>query len=213
MTATLTPLGSGWGPLLAKAAKAFGAKVGPKTTRALSAWLDLVATWNARIDLTAARGPEELVDLMLADAMLIAPQLASGTRIVDVGSGAGAPGLAIGLLRRDVSVILAEPLQKRVAFLRTVVGTASCANVEIERARAEDLEQTFDAAVSRATFAPERWLEMATAIAAPGGSIWVLLAREFPPMLPEWRPAWARVYRWPLTGADRSAFCYQRRPA
>jgi 16S rRNA (guanine527-N7)-methyltransferase len=198
---------------MARAAKASGVKIGPKATNALSAWMDLIATWNARIDLTAARSPEELVDLMLADAIVIAPELAAGTRIVDVGAGAGAPGLAIGMLRHDVSVTLAEPLQKRVAFLRTVVGTAACKNVEVMRARASDLAPNFDAAVSRATFAPDRWLDMATAIAAPGGAIWVLLAREFPPLLLDWRPAWGRVYRWPLTGADRSAFCYRHRPA
>jgi 16S rRNA (guanine527-N7)-methyltransferase len=213
MSAPLTPLGSGWGALIARAAEAFGANIEPKATDALVAWLDLVATWNARIDLTAARSADELVDLMLADAIVIAPELAPGTRIVDVGSGAGAPGLAIGLLRPDVSVTLAEPLQKRVAFLRTVLGTVACTNVEVVRERAEDLAAPFDAAISRATFAPAEWLEIATRIAAPEGSIWVLVTRDFPPMRADWRPASGRVYRWPLTGADRSAFCYRRRPA
>jgi 16S rRNA (guanine527-N7)-methyltransferase len=212
MSAALAPLGSGWRPLILKAAKALGSKIDAKTAEALSAWLDLVATWNARIDLTAARSAQELVDLMLADAILIAPELEAGARVVDVGAGAGAPGLAIGLLRPDVSVTLAEPLQKRVAFMRTVVGTAACKNVEIVRARADEIRPKFDVAVSRATFAPEEWLGHATSIAAPAGSIWVLLAREFPPMRSDWRPAWGRVYRWPLTGADRSAFCYRRRP-
>jgi 16S rRNA (guanine527-N7)-methyltransferase len=146
MPASLKPLGSGWGPLMAKAAKAFGAKIAPKTANALSAWLDLIATWNARIDLTAARSPDELVDLMLADAIVIAPELGAGTRIVDVGAGAGSPGLAIGLLRQDVSVTLAEPQQKRVAFLRTVVGTTECKNVDVVRARADGLARDFDAA-------------------------------------------------------------------
>jgi 16S rRNA (guanine527-N7)-methyltransferase len=213
MSASLAPLGSGWGPLIARAAAAFEATVAPKAADALAAWLDLVATWNARIDLTAARGPDELVDLMVADAIVVASQLPSGARVVDVGSGSGAPGLAIGLLRDDVSVTLAEPLQKRVAFLRTVVGTVACKNVEIVRARAEEITPAFDVAVSRATFAPGEWLDVATRIAAPEGSIWVLVTRDFPPMLPDWRPAWGTVYRWPLTGADRSAFCYRRRHA
>ena len=210
--ASLSPLGSGWAPRIAKVAEALGAKIRPKTAGALAAWLDLVATWNARMDLTAARGPDELVDLMLADAIVIAPRIDSGARIVDVGSGAGAPGLALGLLRGDVRMTLVEPLQKRVAFLRTAVGTVACKNVDIVKAKADGLSPGFDVAISRATFAPDRWLEMGTRIVPSGGSIWVLLAREFPPMLPAWRPAWGSVYRWPLTGADRSVFCYRRRP-
>jgi 16S rRNA (guanine527-N7)-methyltransferase len=211
MPASLESLGSGWGPLVTKSAKAFDVKVGAKTKSAVATWLDRIAEWNARIDLTAARSSDELVDLALADVLVIAPQLVSGARIVDVGAGAGAPGLGIALLRPDVSVTLAEPLQKRVAFLRTVVGTLACSNVEVVRTKAEDLPGGFDAAVSRATFAPDRWLDLAAAIAAPRGSIWVLLAREFPPLRSDWRPAWGRVYKWPLTGADRSAFCYRRR--
>jgi 16S rRNA (guanine527-N7)-methyltransferase len=212
MSASLVPLGSGWGPRIVAVAERFRAKIEPKKVDALAAWLDLVATWNARIDLTAARGPDELVDIALADAAVIAPRLSAGARIVDVGAGAGAPGFALGILRPDVSVTLVEPLQKRVAFLRTVAGTVRCKNVEIVKARAEDVSSGFDVAISRATFAPDRWLEVGTRLTRPGGSIWVLLAREFPPLLADWRPAWGTVYRWPLTLADRSAFCYALRP-
>jgi 16S rRNA (guanine527-N7)-methyltransferase len=130
-----------------------------------------------------------------------------------VGAGAGSPGLALGLLRQDVSVTLAEPQQKRVAFLRTVIGTTACKNIDVVRARADGLARDFDAAVSRATFAPAEWLDIGARTVLPEGSIWVLVAREFPPMPPDWRPAWGKVYRWPLTSADRSAFCYRRRPA
>ncbi|MGH7440525.1 MAG: RsmG family class I SAM-dependent methyltransferase, partial [Polyangiaceae bacterium] len=66
---------------------------------AIDAWLTRLEEWNARVDLTAARSPDELVDLMLVDALVVAPRLPRGVRVVDVGSGAGAPGLAIALLR------------------------------------------------------------------------------------------------------------------
>jgi 16S rRNA (guanine527-N7)-methyltransferase len=93
-----------------------------KARSAVDLWLDRLEEWNARVDLTAARSTEELVDLMLADAFVVAPRIPRGVRVVDVGSGAGAPGLAIALLRPDLPVTLVEPLGKRVAFLRTVIG-------------------------------------------------------------------------------------------
>jgi 16S rRNA (guanine527-N7)-methyltransferase len=106
---------------------------------AIETWIGLLCEWNARIDLTAARSGPELVDLMLADAMVLGPRIAHGARVVDVGTGAGAPGLAIALARPDVSVTLCEPLAKRTSFLRTVLGTVGRSDVRIERARGEDL--------------------------------------------------------------------------
>src|SRR5437870_4377425 len=90
----------------------------PDAILALRRWLDLLVTWNARIDLTAARSEAELVDLMVADAVVLAARVPSQARVVDVGSGAGGPGLALAVLRSDLAVTLVEPLAKRVSFLR-----------------------------------------------------------------------------------------------
>jgi 16S rRNA (guanine527-N7)-methyltransferase len=185
----------------------------------IATWLGLLEQWNARIDLTAARTPEELVDLMIADALVLAPHLAPGARLVDIGSGAGAPGLGLALLRRDLRVTLVEPLGKRASFLRTVLGTVGRADVAIERVRGEALAGTaagpttgtnaWDAAVSRATLAPAQWLEMGTKLAEPGGAVWVLVATEPPPVHPRAALDIDLTYAWPLTGAARRALCYR----
>ena len=88
--------------------------VTPAAIPAVQKWLDLLAEWNARMDLTAARTEDERIDLMLADALALAPRIAEGARVVDVGTGAGAPGLALALLRPDLETTLVEPLTKRV---------------------------------------------------------------------------------------------------
>jgi 16S rRNA (guanine527-N7)-methyltransferase len=192
----------------------------------VAAWLDLLVAWNARVDLTAARGPDELVDLALADAIVVAAQLPRGARVVDVGAGAGAPGLSLALLRDDIAMTLVEPLQKRVAFMRAVAGTTGRQNVEIVRVRAQDLAAArargrelraaaprfapFDVAISRATLVPQEWLELGTKLVTLGGSVWVLLARDLPPAVAGWRPVSDTTYRWPLTGAERRAVRYQR---
>jgi 16S rRNA (guanine527-N7)-methyltransferase len=180
--------------------------------RALGAWIDLVSAWNARVDLTAARDRDELVDLMLADALLLSPRVPAGARVVDVGSGAGAPGLPIAILRPDVRVTLVEPLQKRVAFLRTAIGSIlpSGARPMVERSRGEDLVRRgarFDVAVSRATLAPEKWLALGAQL-APEGDVWVLLAREPAPEPAGRTIAVDERYRWPLTGVERRAVRY-----
>lgn len=183
--------------------------------RALGAWIGLVSTWNQRIDLTAARTRDELCDLMLADALVLAARLPAGARVVDVGSGAGAPGLPLAIVRPDLRLTLVEPLQKRVAFLRTAIGSVlpAGARPEVVRGRGEDLtgrKETFDVAVSRATLAPEAWLALGSAL-APAGDVWVLLAREEPPATPGRAIADDVRYAWPLTGAERRAVRYANR--
>jgi len=78
---------------------------------------------EARSD--AARGVRAQLEVLLADALYLTnPALIPlGQRVVDIGSGAGAPALALALARPDLQVTLVEPLHKRVAFLRTAIGT------------------------------------------------------------------------------------------
>ncbi len=198
-------------PLVDRAAVALGARPGDAGRAAILTWLDRLVEWNARTDLTAARSDEELVDLMLADALVIAPRLDDGARVVDIGAGAGAPGLALALLRPDLRVTLVEPLGKRAAFLRTVVGAVRRPDVAIEPARGESLagRRAWDVAMSRATRGPRAWRGRAVTLASPGGSVWVLLAREEAPTHASARIEEDMAYRWPLTGASRRAVRYR----
>jgi 16S rRNA (guanine527-N7)-methyltransferase len=199
------------GPSIARAAATLGADLTDPVCGALGVWLELLKEWNARIDLTAARTDDELVDLMVADALVLAPRIPQGARVVDVGTGAGAPGLALSLLRADLRVTLVEPLAKRAAFLRTVIGTLNRADIVLERARGEAVagRRAWDVAVSRAALAPPAWLELATTLAAPGGAVWVLLAKDSPPAHPRVSLEDDHVYTWPLTGAERRAVSYR----
>lgn len=207
MTANGAPLGT----VVDRAALGLGVRLDAAARAALITWLERLEEWNARIDLTAARSREELVDLMLADALVLAPTLVAGARLVDVGTGAGAPGLAIALLRPDVRVTLVEPLGKRAAFLRTALGAVGRSDVTIERAHGEALagRRAWDIAVSRATLGPGAWLDLAVTLAAPGGDVWVLLAKDAAPGSARATRAEEREYTWPLTGAARRAARYR----
>lgn len=172
-------------------------------------YLDLIVTWNQKLDLTAARDADELTDLMLADSTLLAQLARPGGSWVDVGSGAGAPGLALALLRADLELTLVEPLQKRVAFLRAVTGGVDMPRVEVKRARAQELGgRSWDVAVSRATFEPAEWLHQGDSLA---DEVWLLLARAEPPELEGWQAVLDVGYQWPLTAAARRAVKYARK--
>ena len=172
-------------------------------------WLDLLAEWNKRIDLTAARTEAELTDLMLADAQTLASHIGPRLRVVDVGTGAGAPGLALALMRPDLQLTLVEPLAKRTSFLRTVVGTLGRSDVTILRERgdavAARMPNAFDVAISRATLSPAEWIPLALRLAPVA---WALVAREEPPAVPGTRIDADLAYAWPATGAPRRAVRY-----
>jgi 16S rRNA (guanine527-N7)-methyltransferase len=168
----------------------------------------LLLEWNARMDLTAARTEAELVDLMVADALVLAARIPKGASVVDVGSGAGAPGLPLALVRPDLKVALVEPLAKRVAFLRTVIGTLGRTDVRLERGRGESTRGVWDVAISRATLAPADWVALGVTMVSPGGSVWALLARDEPPVVPGATQTEEIAYTWPCTAAARRAVRY-----
>lgn len=180
---------------------------------ALETWALVVDSLNQRMDLTAASGPDELCDVLVADAVMLAARLPRGARVVDVGSGAGAPGLPLALLRPDLAVTLVEPAQKRVTAMRTAIGRlltrspppTSVPTVRRQRGEelvAEGLE--FEVALSRATLPPDAWLPLGARL-APRGSVWVLLADGPAPALDGWTIADEVAYRWPLTDRARRA--------
>jgi 16S rRNA (guanine527-N7)-methyltransferase len=194
------------------------AGVAEAAAAAVGTWLDVLVKWNARIDLTAARSAAELVDLMVADAAVLAGALDAGARVVDVGTGAGAPGLGLALLRPDLSVTLVEPLGKRVAFLRTVLGTVKRADVTVVSGRGEavavEVERgaraPFDAAMARATLPPPAWLALGGRLVRPGGAVFVLLAQADEPAAAGLTHAATTEYAWPLTGAARRLSRFER---
>jgi len=212
----LAALGPGWRAPIVSLISTLepSMKVDEGSITAIGRWLDLLATWNRRMDLTAARSSSELVDLVLADAVVLVAETRKlgeqGGSWIDVGAGAGAPGLAIALLDAAVTMTLVEPNAKRVAFLRQVVGGFGSRRVNVSRQRAEQVEPaSADIAVSRATFRASEWL--ARGISMARKIVWVLLAESEAPTVDAFRVVADRRYRWPETGAVRRAVAFARR--
>jgi 16S rRNA (guanine527-N7)-methyltransferase len=141
-----------------------------KDIEALAAYLDLVAAWNDRTNLTGARTPEDRVRVLVADPWRAASYLRSGS-VIDIGSGNGSPGLVLALLRPDVLVTLLEPRQKRWAFLREAARRLRRPDIMVARARCEEFGGApARTATLRAVGIP---LEAAARLVTPGGEVWV----------------------------------------
>ena len=157
---------------------------------ALSSYAETLLRWNARINLTAARSIDQLVAEHFIDAFALARKLEQPARVIDVGSGGGLPAIPLALLRPRLTVELCEPIAKKSAFLRTVIRELALgerATVQVARgeAVAAARPRAFDAAISRATLAPEKWLALAERLVRPGGRIFALTAAEALPGQPD----------------------------
>lgn len=105
----------------------------------LSTYLDLLLKWNARTNLTAIRDPEEIVRRHFGESLFAARHLAADTpTLLDLGSGAGFPGVPIALLHPGIKVTLAESQHKKASFLREVVRDLGL-STEVWASRAEAL--------------------------------------------------------------------------
>lgn len=197
-------------------ADAAGCEVDAGTADALARFAGAVSAWGARTDLTSLQTPEALAEVLFLDAMVLADRalVPQGTRLVDVGAGAGAPALPLTLLRPDVDVTLVEPRRRRVTFVRSAIGQLALQG----RARVWEGRVTstdpfvpgapFDVAISRATFQLETWLPLGAGLASR-----VAALTTGPVQPPDgFEQVARRDYRVPSTGAPRTITVYCPRP-
>lgn len=111
----------------------------------------LLSRWNAVYNLTAVREPPGMVSRHLLDSLAIAPHL-RGTRIIDVGTGAGLPGIPLAVARPDCRFVLLDANRKKTRFVTQAVAELGLENAEVVHSRVEDYRpgRAFDTVLSRA---------------------------------------------------------------
>lgn len=120
------------------------------------AYMVLLIEWNEKINLTAITEPQEIILKHFVDSLTIAKYIEEGKTIIDMGTGAGFPGIPLKIYRNDVKVVLADSLNKRIKFLNEVIEKLQLKNIETIHCRAEELgknkeyREKFDYATSRA---------------------------------------------------------------
>ena len=131
--------------------------------------------WNTRVNLTAITEPEDVAKKHFLDSLTAAPYLKPNASIVDVGTGAGFPGLPLLIFRPDLKVTLMDSLQKRLVFLEAVCKELKL-KAELVHARAEDAGQNpkyrekFDVALTRAVSALPVLCELTLPLVKVGGT-------------------------------------------
>ena len=144
--------------LMSKSAEDVGLKLTSEQYEKFIIYMRLLQEWNEKINLTAIVEDEEVIKKHFIDSIKAfkRDEFKTAKTLIDVGTGAGFPGLPIAIMRDDIKVTLLDSLNKRVSFLNTVINKLGLSNVTTIHSRAEDgarnikLRENFDIATSRA---------------------------------------------------------------
>ena len=119
-------------------------------------YMNLLIEWNEKMNLTAIIEPSEIILKHFIDSITILKDIKDGSTLVDVGTGAGFPGIPLSIMNPTLKITLVDSLNKRLIFLQEVIKELNLKNVELIHARAEEFgknkkyREKFDIATSRA---------------------------------------------------------------
>jgi 16S rRNA (guanine527-N7)-methyltransferase len=150
-----------------------GIDLNDEMIRQLERYMELLMEWNEKINLTAIKEPEEIVEKHFYDCLL---PLSSGQihgRCADIGSGAGFPGLVWKIADPELSMMLVEPTGKRCTFLKTVISELGLKEIEVINQRSEDYvreaRESFDVVTARAVANLRVLCELCVPLVKKGG--------------------------------------------
>lgn len=203
---------------LVEGAGTMGIPLGQATAQQLTRYLHELLRWNQKVNLTAVVDPVEVVEKHLLDSLAILPELEGRRSLLDLGAGAGLPGLPLALLRPDLSVTLVDSVSKKVGFIKHAAAMLQLRNARALHARAEGRPARegiplAEAVVSRALVEPEEWLPLASHYLETGGCILAMLGKA-PAGLTEvegFIRRSLRRYELPWSHAERHVAVFERR--
>jgi 16S rRNA (guanine527-N7)-methyltransferase len=161
------------GSQLEQGLRAMGISLEAPAQAKLLAYLQLIGKWNKVHNLTAVREPGQMVVLHLLDSLSVLPHLAGARTVLDVGTGAGLPGIPLAIARPDLAVTLLDSSHKKATFLRQAKAELALPNVEVACERVESWQPAalFDVVVSRAFAELADFVVQASHLVAPGGAM------------------------------------------
>jgi len=179
---------------IGRRAERAGVTLSAGTLAAFEAYLDLLARWNRRINLTALNLEplsDEAIDRLLVEPAVAARQVRPTDRLViDIGSGGGSPALPFLLYAQKISMVLVEVKVRKCAFLREAVRQLGLTGVEVENRRFEellarpDLHESADIVLFRAVRADQRLWTAIEGFLQPGGRVLWLGSTQGTPQRP-----------------------------
>jgi 16S rRNA (guanine527-N7)-methyltransferase len=135
-------------------------------------YIQEMVRWGKAYNLTAIRDPEKMVPLHVLDSLTVVPHV-RGPRVLDLGTGAGLPGIPLALLRPDYQVWLMDSSAKKCRFLRHAARRLGLKNVQVVQSRAESYrpDEGFDTVVSRAVGTLALLMDLSAHLTLPGGRL------------------------------------------
>lgn len=160
----------------------FALSLSSEHTEQLLTYLGLLLAWNRRINLTAVRRAEDCITRHFGESLLLSHYVNLMGRLLDIGSGAGFPGLALKIVSRDLSITLLEPSSKKRAFLKEVARCCHWDGVEVRAERLEEFVRQgalyhFDFVTARAVGSLGRLIPHATSSLREGGRLCLWLGK------------------------------------
>ena len=148
----------------------------------LERFADRLLAWNRKVNLTRITAPAEVAEKHLVDSLLLLPFVAGASTLLDVGSGAGLPGIPLACARRDLDVTCCDSVAKKVAFVKAVAAEldVKVRGVAVRAAGSPEREglPRADAVVSRALADPAEWVPLGARYLSDGGVLLAMLGRE-----------------------------------
>ncbi|MDD5759064.1 MAG: 16S rRNA (guanine(527)-N(7))-methyltransferase RsmG [Desulfobulbaceae bacterium] len=182
--------------------------------------------WNRKMNLVAKATEKDILETHFLDSLTLLPELIDGP-LLDVGSGAGFPGLALKIAKPELSVVLLEPRQKRVNFLRHVIRSLHLQDIEVvpDRLTADDQAfistyGQFPLITSRALAEIDPFLALVAAVSPPAGRVLCMKGPRCEEELAAWRqqsPCSPFVmergvhFALPFSGAGRSVVIFRKK--
>lgn len=187
---------------------AMGLDIPDEAQAALLDYLELMAKWNRAYNLTAIRDPLEMVDKHLLDSLSLLPHVANAP-LLDVGAGAGLPGLVLAIVRPELEVTTVDAVAKKVRFMEHTIRSLRLTNARALHARIESIEGHYPQITSRAFASLADFLGLTRHLLAPGGR-WLAMKGQIPHDELAKLPAWAEVVATPRLALAASAVLGER---
>jgi 16S rRNA (guanine527-N7)-methyltransferase len=156
-------------------------QLSPTQLGQVSTYLNLLLKWNAKINLTGVRDPEEIVRRHFGESFFAArhlfPDTSLAASVIDIGSGAGFPGLPLKIWAPGCELTLVEANNKKVAFLREAIRAIGLSGVSAVAGRVEDLQAQVDLVTLRAVERFEKILPIALTLRGTGARVALLIGQ------------------------------------
>jgi len=160
--------------LLKEGAREFGVKLSEKQLYLFALFLEELWSWNRRMNLTGISEKREMIIKLLLDSLVALPYLSSSGTVLDIGSGAGIPGLPLKIARPEFEVHLLESKAKKVSFLKDMIRKLGLKGVDVYKGRAEQrddllkLSHFYDIVTARALAPLKKTIGICSSYLEPG---------------------------------------------